>query len=95
MNDIDWSLWCIDGSNVRAHKAATGAKKNGKEHEPADHALEHSRGGWGTKIHLLTDGAGLPLVVKLSAGQAHESLYSEPVLDSIRITRVNLSRMLM
>ena len=24
---IDWSLWCIDGSNVRAHKAAAGAKK--------------------------------------------------------------------
>lgn len=24
---IDWSLWCIDGSNVRAHKAAAGAGK--------------------------------------------------------------------
>ena len=24
---IDWSLWCVDGSNVRAHKAAAGAGK--------------------------------------------------------------------
>lgn len=24
---IEWSLWCIDGSNVRAHKAAAGAGK--------------------------------------------------------------------
>jgi len=27
MEGIDWTLWCIDGSNVRAHKAAAGAKK--------------------------------------------------------------------
>lgn len=66
-----------------------GRKKNCIQHEPADHALGRSRGGWGTKIHLLTDGAGLPLAVKLSAGQAHESLYAEPVLDSVRISRVS------
>lgn len=24
---IEWSLWCIDGSNVRAHKAAAGGGK--------------------------------------------------------------------
>ena len=24
---IEWSLWCVDGSNVRAHKAAAGAGK--------------------------------------------------------------------
>lgn len=26
---IDWDLWCIDGSNVRASRAAAGAKKGG------------------------------------------------------------------
>lgn len=25
--NIDWSLWCVDGSNVRAHQAAAGAGK--------------------------------------------------------------------
>lgn len=26
---IDWDLWCIDGSNVRAHRCAAGAEKGG------------------------------------------------------------------
>lgn len=27
--EIDWELFCIDGSVVRAHKAAAGARKKG------------------------------------------------------------------
>jgi transposase len=27
--DIDWELFCVDGSVVRAHKAAAGARKKG------------------------------------------------------------------
>ena len=57
--------------------------------EPADHALGRSRGGFGTKIHLVTDGHGLPLAVEISAGQRHESLYAEPVLQAVRIRRSN------
>jgi transposase len=49
--------------------------------------LGRSRGGWGSKIHLLTDGAGLPLAVDLSAGQAHESRFFEPLLDAVRIAQ--------
>lgn len=26
---IDWDLWCVDGSSVRAHKSAAGAGKKG------------------------------------------------------------------
>jgi hypothetical protein len=26
--EIDWDLWCIDGSSVRATRAAAGASKN-------------------------------------------------------------------
>ena len=26
---IDWELWCVDGSSVRAAKAAAGAGKRG------------------------------------------------------------------
>lgn len=55
--------------------------------EPADHALGRSRGGVGTKIHLVTDGKGLPLAVEVSPGQAHESKYVEPVLNAVRIGR--------
>ena len=45
----------------------------GGEEEPEDHALGYSRGGFGTKLHLLTDSNGIPLHVELSAGQRHES----------------------
>lgn len=55
--------------------------------EPADHALGRSRGGFGTKIHLVTDGTGLPLAVEVSPGQANESKYVAPVLNAVRIGR--------
>lgn len=38
--EIDWTLWCIDGSNVRAHKAAAGA---GKKPAPSPVALPRGR----------------------------------------------------
>jgi transposase len=57
--------------------------------EPADHALGRSRGGFGTKIHLVTDGQGVPLAAEVSAGQRHESLYAEPVLAAVCIRRAN------
>ena len=60
--------------------------------EPPDHALGRSRGGFSTKIHLLTDGTGLPLHAAVSAGQAHESKYVEPVLDRVRIRRCRPGR---
>ena len=31
---IDWDLWCVDGSNVRAHAAAAGAGKKGDLENP-------------------------------------------------------------
>lgn len=52
---IDWDTWCVDGSNIRAGRAAAGAKSG------YGTALDRSHGGWGLKIHLLTDDSGLPL----------------------------------
>lgn len=37
----------------------------------------------------MTDSNGLPLAVDISAGQRHESLYAEPVLEAVRIRRAN------
>ena len=48
--------------------------------EPQDHALGRSRGGFGTKVHLVCDERGLVLSVHLTAGQAHESKALEPVM---------------
>jgi transposase len=60
--------------------------------EPADHALGRSRGGFGTKLHLVVDGNGLPLSAIVTAGQAHESKSLGPVLEAVRIKRPGRGR---
>ncbi|WP_447770005.1 IS5 family transposase [Aeromonas veronii] len=74
---IDFDLWCIDGSNVRASKDAAGAPK---KNTPVNQALGRSRDGFGSKIHLVTDGNGLPLGFCLSPGQSAEIRYATSVL---------------
>jgi transposase len=44
-----------------------------------------SRGGIGTKVHLVCDGKGLPIVVEVTAGQAHESTRCIALVDQISI----------
>jgi transposase len=55
---------------------------------PAGHALGRSRGGRGTKLHLLTDGAGLPAAFAVTAGQTHESKSAEGLFDAVAVRRV-------
>jgi transposase len=47
--------------------------------------LGYSRGGFGTKVHLVTDGNGLPLAVELTAGQRQEGTQFERVMNKVRI----------
>jgi transposase len=72
--EIDFELWCVDGTVIRAHKAAAGAKKGAltTEENAAKQALGRSRGGYSTKLHLLTDGQGIPLAVTATPGQRNE-----------------------
>lgn len=49
--------------------------------------MGRSRGGFGTKLILITDGRGVPLDVRAVAGQAHESKHFESLMDSVRIGR--------
>ena len=62
-------------------------KKSLKTHldEPADHALGRSRGGFGSKFHILVDGNGTPLDVEVTAGQAHDSQTLEPILKKVKV----------
>lgn len=67
-------------------------RKKGDPEEPEDHALGRSRGGWGTKVHLVTDGRGLPLAAVVTPGQAHESKSFEESLDAVRIPHSGVGR---
>jgi len=89
---IDHDLWCIDGSVIRASRAAAGARqeadpppqlggpKRAQMQEPPDHALGRSRGGFGTKVHLLCDSHGFIVGIHLTAGQVHESTAFEATM---------------
>ena len=45
--------------------------------------MGRSRGGLTTKIHALVDANGLPIVLKLTEGQAHDGKSAEDMLASI------------
>jgi transposase len=49
--------------------------------------LGRSRGGLSTKIHLATDGRGLPMSMVLTGGQAGDNPQLLPVLEGIRVHR--------
>ena len=84
---IDWTLWCVEGSHVRAYRYTAGAGRTPAPGKPPDYAPTRGRGRFTTKLHL-TDGRGGPLAVALSAGQAYESVHATRVLDTVREPRV-------
>lgn len=71
----------------RQPRRCGGAEKGGPANEPSDHALGRSRGGFGSKLHLLVDGNGLPLSALLLPGAAHESTQFEALVDSVEVER--------
>ena len=59
----------LDSTIVRAHVSAAGAPKK----QGTDPALGRSRGGFGTKIHILADRRGRPRHLRVTGGQRHDS----------------------
>jgi transposase len=92
-------LWLVDGTIVRATRAAGGAEKNPTEvptiggtnstqlKEPPIHALGYSRGGFGTKVHLLVSDRGVVLGIHVTPGQQHESTAFEPLMRRVLLPR--------
>lgn len=54
-----------------------------------DNGIGRSCGGFGAKIHLATDGGGMPLNIVLSPRKVHESQFSQGLLDGISVQRQN------
>jgi len=85
--DIDFELWCVDGTVIRAHRVASGAQKGdlSTAGNAEKQAFGRSRGGYSTKLHFLTDGQGIPLGVTATAGQRNEAREFENVMAACQI----------
>ena len=75
--DMEWVM--IDSTIVRAHACAAGYGKDSQSKE----ALGRSKGGFSTKIHILTDALGNPLKFFLTAGQRNDITQAKTLCKSI------------
>jgi transposase len=64
-------------------------KKNGTAHEQA---LGRSRGGFSTKIHMVVDGLGNPVRLRLTAGHCHDSPHAPALIEGLSFQRVIADR---
>ncbi len=73
--DEEWVF--IDGSYVKAHQHASGAR-SGEER-----AIGISRGGATTKIHIAADAHGNPIDFEITGGEVHDSQVAGKIIDKI------------
>jgi len=73
--DTEWVF--ADGSYVRAHQHASGARR-GKER-----AIGLSRGGFTTKIHMCADAHGNPINFEITGGQIHDSQVAPQLIELV------------
>ena len=71
--DTEWVF--IDGSYIRCHQHASGARIG--EHR----AIGQSHGGRTTKIHLCCDADGYPLDFKVTGGEVHDSQVAPELIE--------------
>lgn len=74
--NLDWSRHFVDGSSVRAHQHAAGARGG-----QAGESRGRNWGGFSTKFHVRGEGHGKPLALALSAGLRHESKLFETLME--------------
>ncbi len=78
--DMEWRM--IDSTVVRAHACAAGYGKDSQHIE----ALGRSKGGFSTKIHILTDALGNPLKYLLTPGQRNDITQAESLCKDVSNT---------
>lgn len=75
--EIDKEWLFTDGSYVRAHQHASGAR-HGEER-----AIGLSRGGPTTKIHMCADANGYPVDFEITGGQVHDSQVAGTLIEKV------------
>ena len=78
--DTEWTF--ADGSYVRAHQHASGARLG------EERAIGISRGGPTTKIHVVTDAHGNPISFEVTGGQVHDAAVALKLLDMVPTAEV-------
>ena len=73
--DTEWVF--TDGSYVRAHQHASGAR-HGEER-----GIGRSAGGLTTKIHMAADAHGNPIDFEITGGEVHDSKVAGEVMERI------------
>jgi transposase len=81
---LNWDVHYVDGTIVRAHQHAAGARHTTQANE----ALGRSQGGFSTKIHVRVDGNGKPITFLLTPGQRHEALVFEQLMQQGTVKRL-------
>ena len=81
---IDWLWHFVDGTVIRTHKHAAGARKfdkEGRPRTPESLALGRSRGGFSTKVMIRVEGNGKPMQMVLAPGERHNSQLFEHAME--------------
>jgi transposase len=76
---------CALTSAQPERKKKVAGRRLSPEESQQEQALGTSRGGLGTKIHVLCEGEGRPITFVLTPGQRHESTQVEALLDRVAI----------
>jgi transposase len=81
LGQLDWRRASLDSSSVAAKRGGQATGPN-----PTD------RGKAGTKRHVVVEGQGIPLAIKVTAANDHDGPVFEPLLDAIPPIRGRLGR---
>ncbi|MGE0526881.1 MAG: IS5 family transposase [Bdellovibrionales bacterium] len=73
--DTEWVF--ADGSYVRAHQHASGARAG------EERAIGRSRGGSTTKIHMVCDAHGNPIDFEITGGETHDSQAAPEIIRKV------------
>lgn len=75
--EIDEEWVFADGSYVRAHQHASGARIG------EERAIGRSAGGFTTKMHVAADAHGNPIDFEITGGQIHDAKEAEKIIKKI------------
>ena len=88
---VDRKLWCVDGTIIRAHRSAAGARSSTRKTKDNE-ALGRSQGGNGTKLHIMTDSHGVLLAITATPGQSHEAKEFPNMMNHVELSIQRLDK---